>query len=174
MPASIARIELRKPILQDASDWYSTMYQPETIPYLYDGFCDLDEAGLRAQFSMPRPSHWFSIYEMSSGEFLGFCGLSAHAAFDGSMDAFYYLRSRHFGKGYATEAIKELLRIADAQGISFVTAISDSRNSASIRAAERAGMAHLGDLPNSKKGLIMSLYAFPDQPHIRAQISRLD
>lgn len=53
MPASIARIELRKPILQDASDWYSTMHQPETIPYLYDGFCDLDEAGLRAQFSMP-------------------------------------------------------------------------------------------------------------------------
>jgi RimJ/RimL family protein N-acetyltransferase len=53
----------------------------------------------------------------------------------------YVFNPRFHGRGYATEAVNELLRIGfDEAGLHRITANADARNAASIRVMERIGM----------------------------------
>ena len=53
----------------------------------------------------------------------------------------YAFNSRFHGRGYATEAVSELLRIGfEEAGLHRITANADARNAASIRVMERIGM----------------------------------
>jgi RimJ/RimL family protein N-acetyltransferase len=53
----------------------------------------------------------------------------------------YVFNARFHGRGYATEAVTELLRIGfEDAGLHRITANADARNAASIRVMERIGM----------------------------------
>ena len=53
----------------------------------------------------------------------------------------YVFNARFHGRGYATEAVTEILRIGfEEAGLHRITANADARNAASVRVMERAGM----------------------------------
>lgn len=53
----------------------------------------------------------------------------------------YVFNPRFHGRGYATEAVTELLRVGfEEAGLHRITANADARNAASIRVMERVGM----------------------------------
>lgn len=65
------------------------------------------------------------------------------------------LRSDAQGQGFAREALSEILRWADQQGISSTAVVIDPDNLRSLRLAETAGYAHQGDVRTN--GLVLQL-----------------
>ena len=85
-----------------------------------------------------------------SGELIGDLVLFWHSREHRAGEVGYVFAPEHTGKGYATEAVRELLRIGfdpdNGLGLHRITARLDARNTASARVAERLGMrreAHL-------------------------------
>ena len=85
-----------------------------------------------------------------AAELIGDLVLFWHSREHGAGEIGYVLAPEHTGHGYATEALRELLRLGfDPElglGLHRITARLDARNTASARVAERLGMrreAHL-------------------------------
>ena len=111
----------------------------------------LDEAMAIRQFeylvrepaSEPRRL-WNLVIENSSGEFAGWAGLGSRG--DGGEAEFgWYLSSRHWGCGYATEATRLLIPFGfDDLGFRRLFATADPENVASCRVLEKSGLTFCG------------------------------
>lgn len=88
---------------------------------------------------------FFAIELKSSGEFLGISGILFQEEIDGKdLNEIGYLYARkHWGKGYATEAVKALLDYGfNTLGHKTLFTIIDPKNAVSIRVAEKNGFSY--------------------------------
>ncbi len=108
----------------------------------------------------------FAVELKSSGEFIGFVGLSIpqfDAPFMPAVEIGWRISSQHFGKGYATEAAKKILEFAfDELELEEVVSFTVPRNKASQRVMEKIGMSRdlSGDFfhPKLEKNHPLSLH----------------
>ena len=111
----------------------------------------LDRAGARAWLAgviehnrvRPRRAWNLAIERRDGGEVVGWIGigLPTRDVNPGEYDFGYQLIRRHWGHGYATEAVRRVLRFAFAElGAHRVFAECDPANGASARVMEKAGL----------------------------------
>jgi len=99
---------------------------------------------IRKQYVDNGVGRW-ALIEKESGEFVGWAGLklmkeeiNGHSDF---YDLGYRLIPRYWGKGYATEAGKALVKYAfETLKVKNVFAIVDAENAASIKVLQKAGL----------------------------------
>jgi RimJ/RimL family protein N-acetyltransferase len=91
---------------------------------------------------------WDLVVESPGGDFAGWAGLDARSE-DGEAEVGWYLTSRHWGHGYATEATRLLIGFAcGALGLRRVFATTDPENAASRRVIEKCGLSEVGLVEN--------------------------
>jgi ribosomal-protein-alanine N-acetyltransferase len=85
---------------------------------------------------------WFQLFveERVSGDPVGDIGLGLNADADGALHIGYSISRKHWGKGYATEAVgSAMITIAQAVGLEHLKAEIDARNPSSGRVLEKLG-----------------------------------
>jgi RimJ/RimL family protein N-acetyltransferase len=98
-------------------------------------------------YATPRRT-WDLVVESPDGAFAGWAGLDARSD-DGEAEVGWYLTSRHWGHGYATDATRLLLSFAcDSLGLRRVFATADPDNLASRRVIEKSGLTYVGIVEN--------------------------
>lgn len=92
---------------------------------------------------------YFAVDELKSGEFIGFIGIcdqNWESDYTPCIDIGWRLRTESWGKGFATEGAKSVLRYAnESLEISEVRAFAPLINSASINVMEKIGMIKLAE-----------------------------
>jgi len=88
---------------------------------------------------------FFALADRATGEVFGFCGLSRpdlepHLP-KGTVEIGWRLARRHWGRGYATEAARELLRLGfEEKGLEEIVSFAVASNARSIAVMRRIGM----------------------------------
>lgn len=96
------------------------------------------------------------------GELIGFCGLNHMPDVEGrpETEVGYRLARAHWGRGYATEAVRAVRDHALHElGLRRLVALIDPGNAASIRVAEKAGM-------HVERMVHMPEYTYPDRLYV--------
>lgn len=92
----------------------------------------------------------FALESKQTGEFIGDCGLSLRDE-NRQAQIGYTIAHRHWGKGYASEAVSALISYAFiAFGLNRISASVDPRNGGSCRVLEKSGFRREGDLIESE------------------------
>ena len=113
------RLIIRPFQLSDIQDSYEMNLDPLVSKYTGDGgIVSYDEIERRIKQDVFGDYEKYGFGRMAvelktSGEFIGFCGLKYLEDLK-RIDLGYRLKSVHWGKGYATEAAKAILKSADA------------------------------------------------------------
>jgi RimJ/RimL family protein N-acetyltransferase len=92
----------------------------------------------------------FAVVLRSTGELIGDCAARPDADDPRQAEIGFTIAPEHQGRGYATDAARELLGyLFDQRGKHRVTASCDARNAASARVLERLGLRREGHLRES-------------------------
>jgi RimJ/RimL family protein N-acetyltransferase len=104
---------------------------------------------------------WWSMVELSSGEFVGLNSLIEKDVDDETgIDLGYYLLPSYWGLGYATEASERVIEYAFGElELESLISIIDPRNSASISVARKLGLAFERKALRSD-GLVRHVYRY--------------
>ena len=98
-------------------------------------------------YSYHQSQHGFSFWavvERSSGALIGDAGL--YQTPGGEVELGYTLGKPWWGRGYATEAAGEWLRVAfEELGVNEVVALAEPANTASVHVLEKLGMLRAGE-----------------------------
>ncbi len=87
----------------------------------------------------------FAIERRADRAFIGAIGLGFDMAANAA-EAGYWIGMPYWGQGYATEALKGLLRLGFGRlGLDRITASAMVENAASMRVQEKAGLDHVGE-----------------------------
>jgi ribosomal-protein-alanine N-acetyltransferase len=122
-------------------DQYNTLGLPESIAITEK----LLQDWLLEQQASPRLHYVFGIIDTTSGIFIGMIGLRLGKLKYRIAEVWYKLFPDHWGKGYATEALKELLRFAfKDMNLHRIEAGCAIGNTGSIKVLEKAGMIREG------------------------------
>lgn len=127
-------IRLRKIRSEDVDDLERIVTDPEATRYIQGLITDHDML-LGWIESLTENDHEY-IVELSDGTIIGECSL---AVTRDTGDIGYILLPTHWRKGYGTTVIYALLIIASRLGLSMVTAVTDTNNTASVRLLEKTG-----------------------------------
>jgi RimJ/RimL family protein N-acetyltransferase len=93
----------------------------------------------------------FALVEKSSGNVIGFCGIVHPGGQQEAEVKYAFLRS-HWGQGFATEAVKELISYGKQQhGLAYVLATVAPEHAASQKVLSKVGMSK-GELRNNDDG----------------------
>jgi Acetyltransferases, including N-acetylases of ribosomal proteins len=108
--------------------------------------------GARTPQTTEEVLEWFErwlpwgVWERSTGELVGDCGLSFDVGF-GASELSYGFRRDRWGRGYATEAALACVRHGfDVMGLERIVADVDPANTSSARVLEKCGFEHVGDV----------------------------
>ncbi|MFH8407535.1 GNAT family N-acetyltransferase [Streptomyces sp. NPDC018019] len=93
----------------------------------------------------PQPFGDYEIRRRADGLVIGSLGFNRPPAADGSVTIGYGLVPGARGHGYATEALRGLLRLARERGVTCVRGDADHDNTASQRVMAAAGMLPVGE-----------------------------
>ncbi len=114
------------------------------IPRPYTTKHALDWISMHEENFLNDKYYEFAIEIAQTGELIGCIGLSNLSAHD-SGELGYWIVPKHWGKGYATQAAKEVLRFAfDEKGYNRVFASFFAINPASGKVMEKIGMKYEG------------------------------
>lgn len=142
------RLYLREIILDDLPEAYEMDSDPEVMQYIRPPAKSISETEttLKKIIDYYRAHEGFGVWaaiEKNSGEFVGWFILKALPE-SNFIEVGYRLRRRCWGKGYATEMTKELLRYGfDILNLPEIVAVTDLENHASMRVLEKAGLVYL-------------------------------
>jgi RimJ/RimL family protein N-acetyltransferase len=142
--ATTERLELREFSPGEAEALFQLNADPEVVRYTGDvPFRDVAEVLelIRSYDNYARDGfgRW-SVYRLDTGEYLGWCGLNRRAT-TGEVDIGFRFRRGAWGRGYATEAAREALRLGfERFGLSAVVARAMRDNVASHRVIAKLGM----------------------------------
>lgn len=138
------RLELRRFSPGDAPGFFSLNKDPEVIRYTGDvAFADENEARdfieKYAHYSLYGFGRW-SVFIKETGEYAGFCGLKYSAEKD-EVDLGFRIPRTHWGRGLATEAGRESLRLGfERYGLNKIVGRAMKSNLASHRVLEKLEM----------------------------------
>ncbi|QEV22715.1 GNAT family N-acetyltransferase [Streptomyces alboniger] len=102
-----------------------------------------DFLGHCARTGNPQPFGDYEIRERESGRVIGSLGFNRPPDAEGTVTIGYGLIPAARGKGYAVEALRELLRLARERGVTRVKGDADLDNVASQRVMASAGMRYV-------------------------------
>ena len=100
-----------------------------------------------ARDAVPRTAYHLAIVLRAGGQLIGGCRIEIRSAATGSGDLGYVLDRRHWGQGYATEAMHVLVAFGFGRlALHRIWATCDVDNLASARVLEKLGMQREGQL----------------------------
>ena len=95
----------------------------------------------------------FAVELKSTGHFIGYVGLHEigfDAEFTPGVEIGWRLAADYHNKGYATEAAKEVLRLAKSKGIERLFSFTADINKPSERVMQKIGMEKVGEFDHPK------------------------
>ena len=148
LPRSTDRLTVRELTDADAEALHRIYGDAETMRFVGHSGRPTADLGATARVltSLRRHAehHGFSLWaidEREGDEVVGVAGLAWVENHGPDVEAAYVLRRDRWGRGYATEALREILRIGhDELGMERVVALAYPENDASRRVMEKAGM----------------------------------
>jgi len=148
-----ARLRLRPLLEADIPAHYAVFSDPDVARYWSrEPWTDIAQAeesikailAAQADGSEAR----FGIELLSTGELIGNVGLHHFFGSNRRCEIGYALGSRHWGQGYATEALRAAIRHGfDALDLNRIEADIDPRNAASARVLDKLGFRKEGFMP---------------------------
>jgi len=145
-----ARLIIRDPSPKDLDGWHRLLSDPTTMYYLPDIMTrSLDEsrrnlgAALDEARNPDRTKYFFTVEHIESGAFVGSVGYTVTDATPlGKLaGAGYFLLPEYHGRGYMTEALKEVMRFAFEDGDVYkISTGCIKENRASERVMQKCGM----------------------------------
>jgi RimJ/RimL family protein N-acetyltransferase len=153
-PLVTERLSLRAFCPSDLDALLAVYGRDDVVRYLYedayteaDARAALDTRMARRTIDAEGDKVAFAVARRSDGVMVGDCVLAWTSEQHSQAEIGYAMHPDHHGAGYATEAARELLRIAfDEVGVHRVIGRAEARNVASARVMEKLGMrreAHL-------------------------------
>lgn len=147
-PIRTARLVLRPFIRGDVDAVYSYRSRPDVAEYLFDAPMNHEECAeaVRSRSSQIALSGegdkiLLAIERIEDSRLIGEVSLIWRSVANAQAEIGYILHPDAHGRGFATEAMRELLHFAfDTVGIHRVYARCDARNIASARVMQRLGM----------------------------------
>lgn len=89
--------------------------------------------------------HFFAVVEKMSGNLIGFCGVGGIDYDHTQNEVFYGIHQDYWGKGYATEAGKAMLKYGFNQlGLEKIIGAVHTENNSSINVLEKIGLKRIG------------------------------
>jgi [ribosomal protein S5]-alanine N-acetyltransferase len=154
LPVETARLRLRGLVDADAERLHDIYGDAETMRFVgRSGSPTADLEATRRSLAWLRRHdelHGFSLWaldERDGERLVGIAGLLWVEGHGPEVEAAYLVRRDRWGRGYATEALGEVLRIGREElGLERVVALSYPENDASRRVMEKAGMRFDGDV----------------------------
>jgi len=147
------RLVLR-PVAREDLDGYVALYaDPEVVRYIGDGeVATREESAEWLERALDRNATlgWdLRTVRSRDGTFVGRCGIAVHELEHGpEREVGYILAREHWGKGYATEAATAVRDHAlGTLGLRRLVALIAVGNDASVRVAEKLGMAFEREVP---------------------------
>jgi [ribosomal protein S5]-alanine N-acetyltransferase len=153
LPVETERLRLRDLIESDAEALHAIYGDAETMRYIgATGRPASDPTATRrtlASLLGHGRQHGFSLWaveERHSQHLVGVAGLLLEDGHGPEIEAAYLFRRDRWGRGYATEALRAVLDIAESLGLDRVIALAYPENDASRRVMEKAGMVADGSV----------------------------
>jgi ribosomal-protein-alanine N-acetyltransferase len=154
LPTETARLRLRSLTADDTAALHRIYGDPETMRYIGSSgrpTADLEATGRSLAFLLDHQElHGFSLWAVDEREgdaLVAICGLLLVEGRGPEVEAAYLVRRDRWGRGYATEALREVLRIGgETLGLKRIVALSYSENEASRHVMDKAGMHPDGTL----------------------------
>ncbi|GGB93419.1 N-acetyltransferase [Marinobacterium zhoushanense] len=131
--------------LQDVAALTEILSDPEVMKYSIRGVCDAEATRLFIDWCLKcYESHGlgpWALREKGSSELIGFCGVGPEIVREvEETNLGYRLARRYWGQGFATEAVRGVLRYAfDQKKCESVVVIIEPEHVASVRVTEKAG-----------------------------------
>ena len=152
LPIETERLRLRSLSEADAEGMHAIYGDPETMRFVGRSgrpTADLPAtAGVLAHFQRHEELHGFSLWavdELAGDPLVGVAGLAWVEGHGPDVEAAYLLRRDHWGRGYATEALRAVLEAGHEKlGLDRIIALSYPENAASLRVMAKAGMRNDG------------------------------
>ena len=166
------RLILRQFTPDDAPDMFRIYSDPQTLKFLGGGPSTLEEVRegienhIRSYYDVHGYGLWGTV-EKETGRLIGRCGI-LYQEINGKKDAeLAYLFDRStWGKGFATEAANEIVRLANEKfGFKRMVAVIHPDNEGSVRVAQKCGFALETKLDEYKDFGNVLLYSRPLGPH---------
>ncbi len=139
-----------------AGDWPAVLaYQREPLYLRYYAWEDRTADEVRAfvqmfidqQAQQPRHRFQLAVTLLATGELIGNAGIRQATAGSHEAEIGYELAPAHWGHGYATEAVRELIRFGwEELGVHRIYAHAVADNVASARVLEKCGLTLEGRL----------------------------
>lgn len=151
-PLVTPRLLLRAPRMDDARDMYGYSRDPQVARYvLWDAHRGLYETRSHLRYLIRRNQRGgpgtFAVQEIATGRMIGTIGYTWMDSDNRSAEIGYSYARAVWGQGYATEALKEMLRFSfEELKLNRVEGQHDLRNPASGAVMARAGMVSEGTL----------------------------
>jgi RimJ/RimL family protein N-acetyltransferase len=148
-----ARLTLRPLDERDIPEHYAVFSDPEVARYWSrEPWTDIAQARESIQASMAALADGsevrFGIELLSTGRLIGNVGLHHFFEQNRRCEIGYALASKHWGQGYATEALRAAIRYGfDALNLNRIEADIDPRNIGSGRVLEKLGFRKEGFMP---------------------------
>ena len=152
LPVETERLRLRALAADDVEGLHRIYGDAETMRHVGRGrrpTADIEGTRRAADFVRRHADiHGFSMWavdERHGEELVGIAGLIWVEGHGPEVEAAYVLRRDRWGRGYATEALREVLRIGhDELGLQRIVALAYPENDASRHVMEKAGMRPVG------------------------------
>ena len=166
------RLLLRPLQLEDAEGLHAFTGDPEVMRFKncgalsYEATLDGLRRNLEVRFPAMLPLGFRGVVLRDSGKLIGDCGLHSLRDVDGEPVEITYTIPRAFwSHGYATEAAHSLVRHGFVDlGLSEIVAAINPENVASVRVAEKLGLAPYRKIEWPMQGLV-DLYAITKEQH---------
>lgn len=137
------RLLLRMIRADDLDHLAALFADPDVVKYVGDGKPAGRDEAVRALESIIK--HWethgfgrWAVVDKITGEFIGFGGLRS---LFGTPEVVYHLAKAHWGKGYATEMARAVLRFGfEVRGYDRIVAITKPQNAASLHVMDKLGL----------------------------------
>jgi RimJ/RimL family protein N-acetyltransferase len=152
-PLATARLKLRPLVEADIPAHYAVFADPEVARYWSrEPWTELAQAEESIRAGMAAAADGsevrFGIELLSTGELIGNVGLHHFFAQNRRCEIGYALASKHWGQGYATEALRAAIQHGfDALRLNRIEADIDPRNIGSARVLEKLGFRKEGYMP---------------------------
>jgi ribosomal-protein-alanine N-acetyltransferase len=162
------RLILREVTVADAADLHEYFSDPETAVYIphtaLTSISQTEEILARnAKYLAAKESFRFAIVGKLDGKVIGTIDLHNFGAQNHRMEVGYVFTRAYWGFGYATEAVKEVIRFAfEEMGVHRIEAECETENIRSIHLLERCGMTREAIRMENEinKGTFVSNYVY--------------
>ncbi len=172
--AETERLILRRFTPEDAEDNYRIYTDPENMRFMgrQPDSVEFERFHIRKHIADYYDTHGFGLWAAvlkENNRLVGRCGLLYQQIEDTrEAEVTYLIDRRYWGRGLATEAAREAVRLGfEKYKFPRIVAVIDRRNAASVRVAEKLGMEYERDVNFKEFGEVL-MYALNARNYVGA------